>query len=185
MDLLSGLDAVSPTAIAWGWIALNALFAVAWAYDARTHGQLELSDKELQVHRLILLPSIGMELALVGMFWEPWLALPLFLGCYLVRTVHELIDELRFHVDRCTPAEALAHLVMWVTVHTKTWLLFGWAFLLRYKGWDGLHWSAYVALLGTLGVLAVIAKVELLRGLPKRPKELLDALRPTRERVAE
>lgn len=184
MDLLNQLDAVSPSAIAWSWIALNALFAVAWAYDSRTHGRLELSDKELQVHRLILIPSIGMELALVGMFWQPWLALPLFLGCYLVRTVHEVIDELRFHVDRCAPAEAAAHLVMWVTVHTKTWLVFGWAFLLGYRGWDSLHWTAYLALGLTLVVLAIIANVELLRGLPKSPKELIQALRPARERVA-
>lgn len=183
MDLLNALHAVPPAAIAWSWIALNAVFAVAWAFDARTHGRLEISDKELQVHRLILIPSIGMELALVGMFWQPWLCLPLFLGCYLVRTAHELIDELRFHVDRCAPAEAAAHLVMWVTVHTKTWLVFGWAFLLRYAGWDSLHWSATLALGSTLAVLGVIAHLELVRGLPSRPKELLQALREPREQV--
>ena len=184
MDIIHDLSTVSPAAIAWSWVALNALFAVAWGYDARTHSRLDLTDKELQVHRLILIPSIGMELALVGMFWHPWLALPLFLACYLVRTAHEFIDELHFHVDRCAPAEAAAHLVMWVTVHTKTWLVFGWAFLLRYKGWDGLHWTTYAALGSTLAILAVIAHIELLRGLPTGPKELLEALRPPRKSVA-
>ena len=42
-------------------------FLIAWTLDSKEHGRLKsvnISDKELLTHRLILIPSLLMELSL-------------------------------------------------------------------------------------------------------------------------
>ncbi|MBK9192583.1 MAG: hypothetical protein IPM77_14375 [Crocinitomicaceae bacterium] len=113
------------------------VFTVAWTLDAVTHKELahkEITRLELDTHRRILLASFVMELSLVSAYWLGAAALPLFIGAFITRLVHEFIDELKFHTDRCTFYESMLHLVMWISVITKTAAMFCWGFLLEYQG---------------------------------------------------
>ena len=112
-------------------------FTFFWFLDSRTHSRLvhtDISDPELQTHRVLILSSGMMEFSLILMYWFRWEALALFIASFITRTVHEFIDELKFHSERCTFRETLFHLIMWITVLTKTFLLFVWGFFFRYKG---------------------------------------------------
>ena len=75
-----------------------------------------------------------MELSLVLMYWNPWLMLPLFIAFFITRLVHEFIDELHFHTDRCSKYESTLHLGMWVSVLTKTAAMFMWGFFTQFDG---------------------------------------------------
>jgi len=166
MAFLENLNSF-PTVI-YGYLVLilSFIFLIAWALDSKTHGELakkEITDKELQTHRLILIPSILMELSLVGMYWSPWISLPFFLGFYLVRTVHEFIDEIHFHTDRCTKKESYYHLIMWCTVHIKTFLLFIWGFFLQFAGIESLPVIFYIVYIIITGLLGIITLIEFKR----------------------
>ena len=72
---------ISP--IYWATIILIAatLFTILWGLDALTHKELvkvDITDRELQTHRTILLSSMLMELSLVSMFWWSYEVLPFF-----------------------------------------------------------------------------------------------------------
>ena len=102
---MSFIDSVSPLQFALLILLSGTLFTVFWMLDSITHGKLvkiDISDKELQTHRNILLASVLMEISLVLMYWFPVLMLPLFSAFFLTRTVHEFIDELHWHANRCT-----------------------------------------------------------------------------------
>lgn len=123
----------------WALLILIAAtaFTIIWLFDSRTHGELvkvDITDKELQTHRNILMASFLMELSLVLMYWSPILMLPLFIAFFITRLVHEFIDELHFHTDRCTKYESTLHLGMWVTVLTKTGAMFIWGFFTQFEG---------------------------------------------------
>jgi hypothetical protein len=140
------LNAVEP--MDWALIILisSTVFTVLWSLDALTHkkiAHIDLTDKELQTHRNILLASVLMEASLVGMFWLPGLMLPLFVAFFITRTAHEFIDELHYHTGRCTPYETYLHLGMWVTVLTKTFAMFIWGFFYQFKGIEDLSWTLY------------------------------------------
>ena len=74
-------------------------FSVLWGFDALTHKKLveiDITDKELQTHRNILLVSVLMEISLISMFWNPLVALPVFIALFITRFSHEFIDELHY-----------------------------------------------------------------------------------------
>ena len=113
------------------------LFAVLWMFDSITHGKLvevDITDKELQTHRIILLSSVLMEATLVLMFWVDYLILPMFLAFFITRSVHEFIDELHWHANRCSKYESMLHFGMWISILTNTFAMFIWGFFTHYKG---------------------------------------------------
>lgn len=122
-------------------------FSVLWFLDSRTHAELvgiDITDKELQVHRNILASSVLLELSLVSMYWFPLESLPFFLALFITRLVHEFIDELHFHTDRCTTYESRLHLGMWILVLIKTFALFIWGFFTGFIGLETLPFVFYL-----------------------------------------
>jgi len=145
---------------AYSICGLYLVFAIAWWFDSSIHHKLLQNSEhslELQTHRLILIPSVLMELSLIAMYWYPWHALPLFLACYLTRTVQEFIDESKWHTVRCSAFESTLHLIMWLSVHTKTALMFMWGFFEQYQGWDTLSIYFYILFAFVLGLNSLIA----------------------------
>lgn len=161
------LHEVSP--VYWAVAILMAAtgFTVLWLLDAITHKALvkiDITDKELQTHRNILVTSMLMEASLVAMFWWQWEALPFFIAFFITRTVHEFIDELHFHTDRCTVYESRLHLGMWITVLSKTVLMFMWGFFTGYKGILELPLLLYVWAALVFGTMSVVSYFEWKRG---------------------
>lgn len=123
------------------------LFTFTWLLDAITHANLaesEITKRELQTHRILILSSGLMELSLVLMYWFRWEVLPLFLAAFITRTAHEFIDELSWHSKRCTFYETILHFIMWLTVLSKTFFLFIWGFFTHYRGIDELPLGYYL-----------------------------------------
>lgn len=145
-------------------------FTVLWLFDALTHKELveiDITDKELQTHRNILVVSLLMEMSLVSMYWWNMEALPLFITFFIVRTVHEFIDELHFHTDRCSVYESRLHLGMWIFVIAKTLGMFMWGFFTQYKGIEDLPLAYYLWGGIVLSVMSLVSLSEWRRGLPK------------------
>lgn len=117
---------------------LSIIFSLAWSYDVYFHGVIakrDITDKELQVHRLILAPSVLLDFCLVLMYWiQPIYLLPLIIASYLTRTVQEFIDELNFHSNRCSFTESALHLIMWISAHAKFIATFIWGFFYQFAG---------------------------------------------------
>ncbi len=135
--MFSSLNNFQPIEFAIVILFSATLFSLLWGFDALTHKKLvkiDITDRELQTHRNILLVSVLMEISLVFMFWNPWVSLPFFIALFITRLSHEFIDELHYHTDRCKPHENYLHIGMWVSVLTKTFGLFIWGFLFQYKG---------------------------------------------------
>ena len=134
------MDAVTHiNPVFWAVLILSSatLFTFFWSLDAITHKKIaetDISDQELQTHRNILISSLLMEVSLVLMFWFQIEMLPLFIAFFLTRLVHEFIDELKYHSNRCTPYESYLHLGMWVSVLAKTAGMFIWGFFTGYEG---------------------------------------------------
>ena len=163
MDILNNLNSTEPVIFPIIILSMSFIFAVAWFFDSRFHGKIyeaDITDKELQTHRLILIPSVLMEVTLLLMYWAPFAMLPFFLAFYLVRTVQEFIDELHFHTDRCTFFESILHLIMWVTVHTKTFAFFFFFFILRFKGLEDLSYIYFAIFLVLTAAMGLIGLVE-------------------------
>jgi hypothetical protein len=162
MDILKNLQGINPEIFPIIILSMSFLFAIAWFYDSKFHGKIyetDITDKELQTHRLILIPSVLMEITLILMYWLPFAMLPFFMAFYLVRTVQEFIDELHFHTDRCTFFESILHLIMWITVHTKTFAFFIWAFILRFKGIEELpfvYFAIFLLLTAAMGLIGLV-----------------------------
>lgn len=131
---------VSETApVVWATIILASatLFTIFWSLDAVTHkklAQIDISDNEFQTHRTILIASLFMEGSLVLMFWFQEIMLPFFIAFFITRLVHEFIDELKYHADRCTPYESNLHLGMWMSVLIKTATMFMWGYFTAFDG---------------------------------------------------
>lgn len=138
-----------------GTLLSASVFTVLWLLDSLTHAKLikvDITDKELQTHRNIMLTSILMEISLVLMYWFHFEVLPLFIAFFITRTIHEFIDELHWHANRCSQYENFLHLGMWISVLTKTGYMFMWGFYYQFEGiWD-LH-----PLLFIWGILLIIA----------------------------
>ncbi len=143
----------------WPVLVLGAstVFTIFWGLDSITHQKLariDISDREFQVHRNILVVSVLMEASLVLVYWFGYAMLPFFIALFITRTVHEFIDELHFHTERCTPYESYLHLGMWISVLTKTIGLFIWAFIYQYNNLSDLPsilyiWGAIIIILMT------------------------------------
>jgi hypothetical protein len=160
MEILSN---TTPTLWALMILGSATLFTVAWSWDAITHkklAELDITDQEFQTHRNILVASMIMELSLVGMFWNPIIMLPIFIASFLTRLVHEFMDELKFHADRCTPHESRLHLVMWISVLTKAGAMFLWGFFTSYEGIESLPFALYAWGILILIVMAYVSYVE-------------------------
>jgi hypothetical protein len=158
---------ISP--IYWSSLVLISatIFTVFWILDARTHKELvhiDITDKELQTHRNILAVSMLMEASLVLMFWFPKQMLPLFIAFFITRTVHEFIDELHFHVDRCSANETTLHLAMWVSVLTKTFAMLFWGFFTQFNGILELPIAYYIWGIIVFGAMGLISMSEWKRG---------------------
>ena len=109
---------INTTYFAFAILMSATIFVIAWSLDAITHTRLvkiDITDKELQTHRILILSSGLMELCLVLMYWFDVEILPVFIAALVTRTAHEFIDELRYHIDRCTFRETLLHLIMWIS----------------------------------------------------------------------
>ncbi|MCT4579901.1 MAG: hypothetical protein N4A35_00665 [Flavobacteriales bacterium] len=166
----------------WAFLILTSatIFSLLWGLDAVTHKRLveiDITDKELQTHRNILIASGFMELSLVIMYWWDIEVLPFFIAALVVRLTHEFIDELHFHTDRCTPYESNLHLGMWITVFIKTVSMFIWGFFTNYEGIDQLPFFYYVWGVVVLIVMAYISFVEWKRGFSSFKDALLAMIR--------
>ena len=129
------LTQINPSYFACAILISATIFVIAWSLDAITHSRLvkvDISDKELQTHRILILSSGLMELCLVLMYWFDIEILPIFIAAVVTRTAHEFIDELRYHTDRCSFYETILHLTMWISVISKTSFLFIWGFFFAF-----------------------------------------------------
>lgn len=144
---MSIIEKIEPLHFALLILLSGTAFTLFWLLDSITHGKLvkvDITDKELQTHRNILLTSVLMEISLVLMYWYPLFMLPIFAASFLTRTVHEFIDELHWHADRCTPYESMLHLVMWISILTNTGAMFIWGFFTQFKGLENLNPFLYI-----------------------------------------
>lgn len=140
-------DSINPTYWACAILVTTTIFTLMWLLDAVKHKELvkkEITSIELRTHRNILISSGIMELSLLTMFWFPLESLPFFVAAFITRTAHEFLDELKFHVDRCTAYENFIHLGMWISILSKTFLQFIWGFFYLYKGLESLNFLFYV-----------------------------------------
>jgi hypothetical protein len=174
------LIAISPEYWAILILISATAFTILWAFDAITHKQLveiDITDKELQTHRNILVASILLELSLVLMYWWDIEVLPFFITFLIVRFIHEFIDEIHFHTERCTPYESNLHLGMWIFVFIKIISMFLWGFFTNYKGIEQL--SIYYYVWGSLvfGVMGYISLLEWKRGFKSIQEALLSMIR--------
>ena len=70
----------------------------------------------------------------------------------------EVIDEVRYHQERCTFFETVLHFVMWVSILSQIGFLFYWGFFFHYQGLATLPilyvvWGLLlVALMGLIGL---------------------------------
>ena len=156
------INSVSPIFWASSILITGALFAIFWTLDALQHKELvhiDITENELKTHRIILLTSMLMELSLIAMFWFPMEALPFFIALLFTRTAHEFMDELKYHMDRCTIYETMLHLAMWISVLANTILMFSWGFFTQYRGLFDLHPSFFVfALAIFISILWIVYK---------------------------
>lgn len=152
---------INPTYFAAAILVSATIFTFAWLLDARTHSRLvkvDITDRELQTHRILILTSGLMEFSLILMYWFDLEILPLFIAVLVTRTAHEFIDELRYHTDRCSFFETLLHLTMWISVISKTCFLFIWGFFTHYKGLESIHpafycWGGLIVI--TMGIISL------------------------------
>lgn len=145
-------------------IVSGIIFAVFWYLDHRTHLKIwkqDITDKELKTHRLILFASYGLQISFVVMYWTKWVALPIFIACWMTRLLHETIDEFKFHVERCTPFEDFVHLGMWITIHIGIVATFIWGFWLEYDGISTLSIMQMTLLIALFVVYGIIGSNEL------------------------
>lgn len=161
------LTQINATYFACAILISSTIFVIAWSLDAITHSRLvkiDISDKELQTHRILILSSGLMELCLVLMYWFDIEILPIFIAAVVTRTAHEFIDELRYHTDRCTFRETLLHLIMWITVISKTSFLFIWGFFTHYQGLEKLHPAFYIWGILIIGIMSITSVKEWRQG---------------------
>ena len=145
---MQSFDSILNSYFGYGILITGTLFTLFWMLDYITHKAIyetDITDKELQTHRNILLASVLMEASLVTMYWFPWQSLPFFIAFFLTRSAHEFIDEIKYHAGRCTPYESMLHLGMWVSVLSQTVLIFLWGFFKQYDGiWEmGTGWFVW------------------------------------------
>lgn len=118
-------------------LVCTSIFVLAWGLDALTHAKIanaDISDRELHTHRILILSSGLLQAVLLLFFWFDFEILPIFIALLFTRTVHEVIDEVKFHSSRCTFRETCIHFVMWISVLSQIGFLFYWGFFFHYEG---------------------------------------------------
>lgn len=156
------IEQINPVFFATAILCSATVFTIVWFLDSITHGKLvtvDITDKELQTHRIILSTSVLMELSLLLMYWFNLEMLPFFAAFFITRTVHEFIDELHWHTSRCSRYESFLHLGMWISVLSKTFLMFIWGFFTQYKGVTELHTGFFIwgiAIVISMGLIGLI-----------------------------
>lgn len=151
---------VNPMPIAADTLSLlilvcTSIFVLAWGLDALTHAKIantDITDRELHTHRILILSSGLLQACLLLFFWFEYEVLPFFVALLFTRTVHEVIDEVKFHTDHCTFRETCIHFVMWVSILSQIGFLFYWGFFYHYQGLFALPifhviWGALLVLL--------------------------------------
>lgn len=139
---MESINYVSPSFWGISILITGALFTFFWMLDAIQHKKVvdeEISNSELQTHRVILISSLLMEISLIAFYWYQIEVLPFFMALFFTRTTHEVLDESHYHMDRCTPYETLLHLGMWISILSNTILMFMWGFFTQYQGLFDLH----------------------------------------------
>ena len=152
---------VDPQILALLILICSSVFVVAWTFDAYTHAGIarrDISDQELKTHRILILSSGMLQFTLLLFYWFDYEVLPFFFAILLTRTVHEIIDEVKYHQERCTFFETVLHFVMWVSILSQIGFLFYWGFFFHYQGLATLHllyvvWGLLlVVLMGLIGL---------------------------------
>ncbi len=154
---------LNPTYFASAILISASLFTITWLLDAITHANLgdsEITRRELQTHRILIVTSGLMELSLLLLYWFRWEVLPIFLAAFITRTAHEFIDELSWHSKRCSFYETVLHLIMWLTVLSKTFFLFIWGFFTHFEGVENLPFGFYIWGLFIVVIMAVVSYKE-------------------------
>jgi hypothetical protein len=131
----------APESISLLILIVSTIFVGAWALDAYTHAGIahhDISDPELKTHRILILSSGLMQFALMLFYWFDVEVLPFFIALFFTRTVHEVIDEVRYHQERCTFYETILHFVMWISIISQVGFLFYWGYFFHYKGLETL-----------------------------------------------
>ncbi|MEN9743371.1 MAG: hypothetical protein RLZZ65_1176 [Bacteroidota bacterium] len=132
---------VAPEVLSLLILIVSTIFVGAWALDAHTHAGIahqDISDPELKTHRILILSSGLMQFTLLLFYWFDVEVLPFFIALIFTRTIHEVIDEVRYHQERCTFYETILHFVMWISIISQVGFLFYWGFFFHYKGLETL-----------------------------------------------
>ncbi|MEN9967952.1 MAG: hypothetical protein RIR94_121 [Bacteroidota bacterium] len=149
----------------------SSVFVVAWRFDAYTHAGIarhDISDPELKTHRILILSSGMLQFTLLLFYWFDIEVLPIFLALLLTRTIHEVIDEVRYHQERCTFFETVLHFVMWVSILSQIGFLFYWGFFFHYQGLATLPSLYFVWGLLLVVLMGLIGLKEWFLGLEKK-----------------
>ena len=127
----------------WLWLILIGIgiLPILGIYKQLIIGE-KFGDKPMSDLGLIIFAVF--VFSLIAMFWFPMEALPFFIALLFTRTAHEFMDELKYHMDRCTIYETMLHLAMWISVLANTILMFSWGFFTQYRGLFDLHPSFFV-----------------------------------------
>lgn len=118
-------------------LACTTIFVIAWSIDAYTHekiAKVDISDGELYTHRILILSSGLLQACLLLFYWFDFEVLPFFIAVFFTRTIHEIIDEVKYHQARCTFRETCIHFVMWLSILSQIGFLFYWGFFFQYEG---------------------------------------------------
>lgn len=132
---------VAPETLSLLILIVSTIFVVVWALDAYTHAGIahhDISDPELKTHRILILSSGLLQFTLLLFYWFDVEVLPFFIALFFTRTVHEVIDEVRYHQERCTFYETILHFVMWISIISQVGFLFYWGYFFHYKGLESL-----------------------------------------------
>jgi len=149
----------------------SSVFVMAWGYDAYTHAGIakqDISDPELKTHRILILSSGMLQFTLLLFYWFDIEVLPIFLALLLTRTIHEVIDEVRYHQERCSFFETVLHFIMWISILSQIGFLFYWGFFFHYKGLASLPLLYIVWSLLLVSAMGFIGLKEWFLGLEKK-----------------
>jgi hypothetical protein len=151
---------IEPSVLSLLILACTTIFVIAWSLDALTHAKIakhDILDAELYTHRILILSSGLLQGCLLLFYWFDYEVLPFFVAILLTRTVHEIIDEVKYHQARCTFRETLLHFVMWLSILSQIGFLFYWGFFYHYEGLGELPVAYFAWGIVLVGLMAWIS----------------------------
>ncbi|MFM7006445.1 MAG: hypothetical protein ACKOWX_04260 [Flavobacteriales bacterium] len=128
---------IEPNTLSLLILICSSVFVFAWYLDSLTHANIakkDILDAELYTHRILILSSGLLQGCLLLFYWFDYEVLPFFIALFITRTIHEIIDEVKYHQARCTFRETLLHFVMWLSILSQVGFLFYWGFFFHYTG---------------------------------------------------